>query len=49
MFGEDYFKTRKRLSDVVQRVVELAKETGSEDELLTKKGLISELNNPFLF
>jgi len=49
MFGEDYFKTRKRLSDVVQRVVELAKETGAEDELLTKKGVISEVNNPFLF
>lgn len=49
MFGEDYFKTRKRLTDVVLRVLELAERTGAEKEALLENDITKGLSNPFLF
>ncbi|MFK7910230.1 MAG: dynamin family protein [Akkermansiaceae bacterium] len=49
MFGEDYFKTRKRLTEVVLRVLELAEKTGAEKEALLENDITKGLSNPFLF
>ena len=49
MFGEDYFKTRKRLTDVVLQVLELAERTGAEKESLLENDITKGLSNPFLF
>ncbi len=49
MFGEEYFKTRKRLTDVVLRVLTLAEKTGAEKEPLLENDITKGLSNPFLF
>lgn len=49
MFGEEYFKTRKRLTDVVLRVIALAEKTGAEKTILEEHDLAKGLSNPFLF
>lgn len=49
MFGEDYFKTRMRLTDVVLRVLELAEKTGAEKDDLLANDITKGLSNPFLF
>ena len=49
MFGEEYFKTRKRLTDVVLRVLELAEKTGAEKDILLENDITKGLSNPFLF
>ncbi|MBK1830954.1 dynamin family protein [Verrucomicrobiaceae bacterium R5-34] len=49
MFGEEYFKTRKRLTDVVLRVLELAEKTGAEKTDLLENDITKGLSNPFLF
>lgn len=49
MFGEEYFKTRKRLTDVVLRVLSLAKKTGVDKESLEDDDLNKWLSNPFIF
>lgn len=49
MFGEEYFKTRKRLTDVVLRVLELAEKTGAEKKSLLENDITKGLSNPFLF
>ena len=49
MFGEDYFKTRKRLTDVVLQVLELAERTGAEKESLLENDITKGLSNPFLW
>lgn len=49
MFGEDYFKTRKRLTQVVLRVLELAEKTGAEKGELLENDITKGLSNPFLF
>lgn len=49
MFGEEYFKTRKRLTDVVLRVLSLAEKTGAEKQPLLDNDITKGLSNPFLF
>ncbi|MCP5538468.1 MAG: dynamin family protein [Akkermansiaceae bacterium] len=49
MFGEEYFKTRKRLTDVVLRVLTLAERTGAEKKPLLDNDITKGLSNPFLF
>ena len=49
MFGEEYFKTRKRLTDVVLRVLTLAEKTGAEKQPLLDNDITKGLSNPFLF
>ncbi len=49
MFGDDYFKTRKRLTDVVLRVLTLAEKTGAEKKPLLENDITKGLSNPFLF
>lgn len=49
MFGEEYFKTRKRLTDVVVRVLTLAEKTGAEKQPLLDNDITRGLSNPFLF
>lgn len=49
MFGEEYFKTRKRLTDVVLRVLELAEKTGADKTALLENDITKGLSNPFLF
>ncbi len=47
MFG-DYFKTRKRLTDVVVRVLELADKVEAETKPLQDNDITKGLKNPFL-
>ncbi len=49
MFGNDYFTTRKRLTDVVVRVLALAEKTGAEKKPLEENDITKGLKNPFLF
>ncbi len=49
MFGEEYFKTRKRLTDVVLNVLELAEKTGADKKALLDNDITKGLSNPFLF
>ncbi len=49
MFGEEYFKTRKRLTSVVLRVLELADKTGADKTPLLENDITNGLSNPFLF
>lgn len=49
MFGEEYFKTRKRLTDVVLRVLGLAEKTGAQKTSLLENDITKGLSNPFLF
>ncbi len=49
MFGDDYFTTRKRLTDVVVRVLGLADKTGAEKKPLIDNDITKGLKNPFLF
>jgi len=49
MFGEEYFKTRKRLTDVVLRVLALAEKTGAVSQPLLDNDITKGLSNPFLF
>ena len=49
MFGEDYFKTRHRLTDVVLQVIELAKKTEADTKPLLESDFTKGLSNPFLF
>ena len=49
MFGNDYFTTRKRLTDVVVRVLALADKTGAEKKPLEENDITKGLKNPFLF
>lgn len=49
MFGEEYFKTRKRLTDIVLRVLTLAEKTGAEKQSLLENDITKGLSNPFLF
>jgi len=48
MFG-DYFTTRKRLTDVVVRVLALAEKTDAEKTPLEQNDITKGLKNPFLF
>ena len=48
MFGREYFKTRKRLSDVVVRVLALAEKTDAEKSPLLENDITKGLSNPFL-
>jgi len=48
MFGEEYFKTRKRLTDVVSGVIELADKTEAEKTPLLDHDITKGLSNPFL-
>ena len=48
MFG-DYFSNRKRLTDVVVRVLALAEKTGAEKTPLEENDITKGLKNPFLF
>lgn len=48
MFGEEYFKTRKRLTDVVARVLELAEKNEAEKNPLLENDITKGLSNPFL-
>lgn len=49
MFGERYFATRGRLSDVMRGIVKLARETGTDlDGRLSVKEVEQELAKPFL-
>ena len=48
MFGGKYFKTRKRLTDVVLRVLKLAEKTGAEKQPLLDNDITRGLSNPFL-
>ncbi|MDG1357339.1 MAG: dynamin family protein [Akkermansiaceae bacterium] len=49
MFGNDYFTTRKRLTDVVVRVLALAEKTGAKKKPLEENDITKGLKNPFLF
>ena len=50
MFGERYFATRGRLSEVMHGIAELAKETGTDlDERLPFAEMEKGLGTPFLF
>jgi hypothetical protein len=49
MFGNNYFTTRKRLTDVVVRVLALADKTGAEKKPLEQNDITKGLKNPFLF
>ncbi|MGB0776170.1 MAG: dynamin family protein, partial [Akkermansiaceae bacterium] len=48
MFGEQYFKTRKRLTDIVVRVLDLAERTGADAQPLQEHDITKGLSNPFL-
>ena len=43
MFGEEYFKTRKRLTDVVLRVLGLAEKTGAQKTALLENDITLSL------
>ena len=50
MFGEKYFATRERLSDVVSGILELAKETNVDTTGRLSRDVLDEgLATPFLF
>jgi predicted GTPase len=50
MFGERYFATRERLSEVMRGIAALAKETGTDlGDLLPFAEMEKGLGNPFLF
>ena len=50
MFGERYFATRQRLTDVVRGVRELGEKTGTDvTELSEESDFLKGLSNPFLF
>jgi GTPase SAR1 family protein len=50
MFGERYFATRQRLTDVVRGVRELGQKTGTEISNLSDEGdFLQGLRSPFLF
>ena len=50
MFGERYFATRERLSEVVRGVRDLAEDTGTDWEpLADDSGLLADLHKPFTF
>lgn len=48
MFGDDYFTTRKRLTDVVVRVLALADKTDADKKPLLDNDITKGLKNPFL-
>ena len=48
MFGDDYFTTRKRLTDVVVRVLALADKTDADQKPLLDNDITKGLKNPFL-
>lgn len=49
MFGEEFFKTRKNLSALISRVIELAHDTGTDASTLIENEVTKGLSNPFLF
>jgi len=49
MFGEDYFRSRGCLTDLAERVLELADRTGADSSPLTEGDGADGLVSPFLF